>query len=279
MPEAMRWAVAVTLLAVALPGCECGPDYGDLYWEDPGLYALLDRTTPPTATWDPGAGALPWNGTGPWAGMRLSMVGMGFPPPPGEQRGMFVDVQPPHVEAIRVERDGFLVATVAGDAPEAGLRQAFDRLVANATTGLDAEATWLGFLGSRRDSGMAYGIPLDDSGTRFEERTVWAYSADVRGHLRFDALAARIGLPPPTSGPGELGGASSSAGDWTFSFTLPTWRVQGEHDALDVDSAGHARLEGHHGSEKGIRDAALELARSVGHEPDLSAAQASASIC
>lgn len=282
----MRAAAVPVLLLAAAAGCfDCGMmGYDELTWKDPVLYAKMEREGPLAATWNPGSGALPWNGTWEgvrqWPGARLSVVAMAVPPSPGsegERRGIFTDIRPPNVEEVGVERDGFLFARVDGEPPEAELRQAFDRLLANVTGGLDAEATWSGFLASKLDSGMRHGIPLHDEGQEFEERIVWTYAADARANLRLDALADRASLQPPNVGFGG-GGMSSDAG-WSFSFTLPTFTVRDGPDTLEVDSAGHVRVTGTHDSEEDLREAATRLTGLVGHTPDLSAAEASGSIC
>lgn len=284
----MRPSPAVLVaLAAALPGClldaHCGPSYDELRWTEPGLYASIQGIEPAWAEWSPGLGALPWNGSSladgmPWPGVRLSSVGYDVPRPPVQSWGIVADVPPPNIESVAIERDGWLSVATVGDPPPAELRAALDAVLENATEGLDAEAAWRELLASKEDTGIRTAFPTDANTTSFTEHIRWGYAVDLRGHLRLDALAERVGLQPPTEW--GLFGGGSSAGGWSFSFSLPVWTVHGDPGRLRVDAADNALYdEASFGDVDRLRAAAEATLARLGRDADLSGVDASGSVC
>jgi hypothetical protein len=281
----MRAALVVAVLLSS--GCameHCGASYDELTWRDMGLYASITGAEPAAlVTWDPGNGALGWNGTPPWPGAKLWRVGMPLPRPHEEPRGMFM-VPDPHVMSLGLERDGVLVGMVEGNVSDDVVRSLFGQAVANLTRpGFDADAAWLEFRASRSTSSTFVAVPLDDEATAWEERQHWHHHVSLAGWIDVDRLASRLDLPPATVT--GIGYAESTADGWAFTWTLPTWTIDGSrddtHGILRVDSAGQAMLRLAPGAEsvEELRAEARSFLAFVGLEADLDEASASGSSC
>ena len=281
--------LALVAVAVLAAGCimdqHCGPAYNDLEWTEPGLYASVSGGEPAWLKWDPGDGALPWNGTARWPGIRLASVELTLPPPPTTAQGIW-RLDGPHILSIGVQRDGELVALVDGNVSEATLRSTFDQAVGNVThSGFDREAAWSRFLASRTATGSASVLPLEGDASTYETRPHWHHSAPLLGGLDLDAMAERLDLPAPT--PADVGQASAHSRGWTFTYSLPSWTLArvfspGPGDeSLRVDSGDQVMVHAGRGtaSEEALRDVARGLLSILGHDSQFPGATSTSDSC
>ena len=233
------------VLTAAVPGCFLFDDCGattDITWTQPDLGPLGNVT--PGAVFQPGDGRLPW--TNPWTnltGLRLAGIGLDLATP-AERQERLLGYATPMVLHIGLHGTGNATTSTDGEVPETELIEAFHRLAANLTAAPIAEvdAAARSFAASRRDSGVFLAEPDGNGGYR--EIPVLEHDAAMPGPLRLDGFVAGFGLAEPlpyVSGPG---GASLEAAPWSFTFSLPTWRITDGDDSLVFDALGHAMYSG-----------------------------------
>lgn len=273
--------------AAALSGCitdwgHCGPFFSSMQWHQDDLYPAFAQTTL-WAGWDPGNGALPWTNT--WdnlTGLRLAEARLQVDRPEFHSRGNIAYADP-HLSHISLLRDGVVYAFVEGNVSDDVVLTAFHRMADQTTLAppSELEAAAQAFLDSRRDAGSRSAVPLDDDGTSWMEFYHWEYTALLPGPLKLDELVASQGIEAPA---GQTPGrAESSLGNWSFTFTLPTWVLEnGTGSSLTVDVRGMASFQAgrSHDTLESLQEEAQDLARQANlPRLQLDGVEAVASIC